>query len=408
MKRAAPALAIIMLVLLSVNAGPQFTCVFANFMGDYWPHQAISPKVTVITPTNRSTYTGNLNLIFSIEKPVEWEAYGFNFGEINSVGCQIDGNTSVILDKNILPSITGRTLTYSTILTGLSAGEHSLTAYANGTSEFMVDGGWDTSVVSGSSSTIYFSIRDPWSFLSMPEEYINYTITPVNGTMMAKIDGTYPIHLLRDSSYTPVVKSLLMIYPIPPDTINISVRFNETELVWSNYTETNPDMLHHTALGDWSMIQCTIQPSDFFVLEIHYEHPIEPVNGSYSFLYDLNITPYLSPLYPNSTAYFSIRTEFYCLDLKVLTVPSDNVRNPVDYTIKSESNLETITFNVTSEYSKPIPGDLVVVFRVLETFPTILVVASTASVAIICTGLLIYFKKRKSISKSSLTISNNN
>ena len=33
--------------------------------------------------------------------------------------------------------------------------------------------------------------------LSMPVEYINYTITSINGTLWAKIDGDYPIYLLK-------------------------------------------------------------------------------------------------------------------------------------------------------------------------------------------------------------------
>jgi hypothetical protein len=32
--------------------------------------------------------------------------------------------------------------------------------------------------------------------LAMLEEYINYTVTRGNGTLWAKIDGTYPIYLL--------------------------------------------------------------------------------------------------------------------------------------------------------------------------------------------------------------------
>jgi hypothetical protein len=82
-----------------------------------------------------------------------------------------------------------------------------------------------------------------------------------------------------------------MVYPTPSDTTNIHVKMNETELDWSNY----PHDTHHTAIGDRSMIYCVIAPvSDYFVLKIHYEHPVQLINGSYLFLYDLNIREYLS------------------------------------------------------------------------------------------------------------------
>ncbi len=37
------------------------------------------------------------------------------------------------------------------------------------------------------------------TFLSMPVEYINYTIASLNGTLWAKIDGDYPIYLLKQA-----------------------------------------------------------------------------------------------------------------------------------------------------------------------------------------------------------------
>jgi hypothetical protein len=33
----------------------------------------------------------------------------------------------------------------------------------------------------------------------MPEEQVNYTITKVNGTLWAKIDGTYPLRILTEA-----------------------------------------------------------------------------------------------------------------------------------------------------------------------------------------------------------------
>ena len=149
--------------------------------------------------------------------------------------------------------------------------------------------------------------------LKMPEEYINYTISRVNGSLWAKVDGTYPLTKfgiecqdqalsINDTWFTFTGDTLPMVYPTPPGTTNISMKMDETELEWSNYTQNFPDETHYTAIGDWPMISCTIYPVlDQFVLKIHYEHPIMLINGSYTFLYDLNISPYLSPWSNKST-----------------------------------------------------------------------------------------------------------
>jgi len=122
------------------------------------------------------------------------------------------------------------------------------------------------------------------STLAMPEEYVDYTITQAGGVLWAKIEGTYPI------LYTGSDESIPMVYPIPPGTTNILVTLDNIELDWNNFTEVYPDDFHHTAIGDWQMISTTIEPfSGYFVLRIHYEHPVQMINGSYVFLYDLNI-----------------------------------------------------------------------------------------------------------------------
>jgi hypothetical protein len=202
--------------------------------------------------------------------------------------------------------------------------------------------------------------------LAMPEEYINYTITHVNGTLWAKIDGTYPIYLLSESegdSQCVPLDELPMVYPTPPNTTNIHVKLNETELDWSNY----PYGTHHTGIGDWSMIYCVIKPvSDYFVLKIHYEHPVQVINGSYVFLYDLNISPYLSFQSPNSTAYFTIRMETSASNLQAFTTETDSVWNPINYTTSQEGTAEVIAIQIYSEWSKPLLGDLVITFSGVE------------------------------------------
>jgi hypothetical protein len=191
-----------------------------------------------------------------------------------------------------------------------------------------------------------------------------------------------------------------MVYPTPPGTTNIHVALNETELDWSNYTQAYPTALHHTAIGDWPMINCTINPvPDYFALKIHYEHPLAMINESYLFLYDLNIGPYLSPQSPNSTAYFNIRAEVGILDLKAYTTETDIAWNPISYATSYENTTQVVTIRIQSDYSKPLLGDLVITFNYDETpvFPswTTLVTASIASVTVIGVGLLVYFKKRK-------------
>jgi hypothetical protein len=202
--------------------------------------------------------------------------------------------------------------------------------------------------------------------IAMPEEYVNYTITCVNGTLWSKIDGTYPIYLLSESegdSQCVPPDELPMVYPTPPGTTNIHVKMNETELDWSNY----PYGTHHTAIGDWSMIYCVISPvSDYFVLKIHYEHPVQVINGSYLFLYDLNIREYLSDWSPNSTAYFTIRMETNASNLQAFTTETDSVWNPIDYTTSQEGAMEVIAIQIYSERSKPLLGDLAITFSGAE------------------------------------------
>jgi hypothetical protein len=208
--------------------------------------------------------------------------------------------------------------------------------------------------------------------LAMPEETVNYTITSINGTLWAKIDGTYPIHkifktgdtfTLDNTSYCIATDDLPMVYPTPPGTINIHVKLNETELNWSNFTENYPDALHHTAIGNWPMIYSDITPApEYFTLKIHYEHPLAKVNGSYLFLYDLNISPYLTPWSNNSTANFNIRMETASSNLHAFTTETDSIWNPINYTISKEGTTEIVSIRMYSEYSKPLAGDLVVMF----------------------------------------------
>jgi len=206
---------------------------------------------------------------------------------------------------------------------------------------------------------------DMATLLALPEEYINYTITSVKGTLWAKIDGTYPLRILTESDGVPscVIAELPMVYPTPPGTTNIHVKVDEKELDWSEWSHDT----HHTAIGDWSMIYCLIAPvPEQFVLKIHYEHPLEQVNGSSLFLYDLNISPYLSPWSPNSTAYFTIRLDANVSNLQAYTTETDNVWKPIDFTKSQEGATEVVAVQIYSAYDKPLLGDLVIMFSSAE------------------------------------------
>jgi hypothetical protein len=211
--------------------------------------------------------------------------------------------------------------------------------------------------------------------LTMPEEYIDYTVCQVNGSLWAKVDGTYPLNKVdvdcQDQSseaentwFTFEGDALPMVYPTPPGTTNISVKVDETELEWSNYTQTFPDAVHYTVIGDWPMIYCVIYPVlDQFTLKIHYEHPIMQNNGSYTFLYDLNISPYLSSWSNKSTAHFNIKFETDITDFQACTIATDGTTNQVEYTVTKDNAAETVSLQVVSEYSKPLPGDLLISFN---------------------------------------------
>lgn len=200
--------------------------------------------------------------------------------------------------------------------------------------------------------------------ITMPEEYLNYTITTINGSLWAKIDGTYPLHVLG------LFESLPLLYPTPPGTTNISIKMDETEISWSNFTEIYPEASHYTAIGNWAMINCTINPvPEYFTLKIHYEHPVTLINGSHTFLYDLNISPYLSEWSTKSTAYFTIHMETNYASLHVNAIATDGTLTPINCTATANGTAKTVTFQIVSEYAKPLLGDILVTFTTADAQP---------------------------------------
>lgn len=197
--------------------------------------------------------------------------------------------------------------------------------------------------------------------LSMPVEYVNYTITRVNGILWAKIDGTYPIYLQKQPDCT--FNNLPMVYPMPPATTNIHLWLGDKELSWLNYTDAYPNELHHTAIGDWWMIYSVLTDvSDSLVLKIHYEHPLQMVNSSYLFLYDLNISPYLSEQSNNSTCYFTVRMEVNATNVQAYTTATDTAWNRINFTTTKQGSMEIVSIPEYSQFGKVL-GDLVVEFN---------------------------------------------
>jgi hypothetical protein len=222
------------------------------------------------------------------------------------------------------------------------------------------------------SGNISFASANPdgsFPSLSMPIEHVNYTITTINGSLWAEIDGNYPISILEQSGCD-FEGDLPMIYPMPPRATDIHVYLGDQELSWTNYTQDYPDALHHTTIGDWGMIFCMLtNVSDSFLLKIHYEHPLQTFNGSYLFLYDLNINPYLSEHSSNSTCYYTINMEINATNIKAYTTATDTEWNPIQYTNTQEGTTRVISIVEHSEYNKPLPGDLVVEFLDADQVP---------------------------------------
>ncbi len=192
-----------------------------------------------------------------------------------------------------------------------------------------------------------------------------------------------------------------MVYPMPPQTTNISISLDGREMSWSNYTQSYPDALHHTAIGDWWMIYANLENiSDYFELRIHYEHPLEMVNGSYLFLYDLNISPYLSYAQSNnSTAYFCsiLDARLTLTSLNFYSTETDAKWNPVNFTLTKKGLTELVLVEMYSEYGKPLAGDLVIEFsqnRQVSEFP--LWTLTTISISVLL-GALFYRRKNYKI-----------
>jgi hypothetical protein len=237
--------------------------------------------------------------------------------------------------------------------------------------------------------------------LSMPIEHVNYTITSINGSLWAVIDGNYPITLLNQSDCA-FNGDLPMVYPMPPGSTDIHVTLGSRELSWSNYTQAYPDALHHSAIGDWWEIYSVLPGvSGSFLLKIHYEHPLEMVNDSYMFLYDLNISPYLSGQSENSTAGFTIHMETNATNIHTYTAPPDGAASqwkPINYTVTTEGTTKVVSVEMYSENpevsGKPLLGDLVVEFSVADQVPELPAWIIPVLAGSVLATLLVFVKRK--------------
>ncbi|MEJ2241402.1 MAG: hypothetical protein P8Y18_04590, partial [Candidatus Bathyarchaeota archaeon] len=304
-------------------------------------------------PTN-TTYNNN-SVLLKIKISTKFDGYYLKSSE-KRISYSLDGTENLPLEiTNYSYSNDTKTSTVeaSTELSDLTQGVHNLTVF--------VEYDYDVHIID-SQSSVSFSIDSPNSFplISMPEEYINYTITKSNGQFWAKVYGKYPIDIVNSSSQL----QFPMVYPTPPNTSNIHITLNDRELSWTNYTQIYPQELHYTAIGNWSMIQCILENvSESFLLEIQYEHPIQQIDGEYVFLYDININPYLSSWSNMSSANFYVRFQTDITELQINTITTNGEINPVNFEVTQESQTQGVSFQVVSEYFKPVPGDLIVSFK---------------------------------------------
>ncbi len=382
------ALALWFLLLFSLSAGTLIIAVVANPSSYVKLFDNI--VITVQSPQSKTYAETTIPLNFTVETNNEEQG---NTRYILNNQEPIDVETPVISSR----TETGRygdgysnnTFTYprytargSAVLNDLSDGVYNLTIQ-----RYFADYMKPDSVRIVNSTTVIFSVSA--QLFSMPEEQVNYNITQIGDSLWAKIDGIYPI------TYSGTETSIPMVYPTPPRTTNISVWMNNDELNWSRFTETNPEALHHTAIGEWSEILTVLDNvSDYFVLRIHYEHPLQIINGSYMFLYDLNIQEYLSAACNSSVAHFTVTMDMKYADFKVNSVdPATEVLKPIEYVTLSDGGA-MIKIDEVSEFGKTLPGDLLVSFSTAETSVSIAAVSVSVVAAVVAVAAVVYVKKR--------------
>jgi hypothetical protein len=199
----------------------------------------------------------------------------------------------------------------------------------------------------------------PYPVIMMPEEYINATISLVDGKLVAKVDGAYPF---SNFGYN----SVRMHYPVPKRATGIYAKMNETWLDWVNSSQTYP-----TVIGDWPMINWTLSPvPDYFTIETRYEHHIPMISGNDTFLYAMGTGRYIGTYSKQTIAYVNVRIEANHTNLNVYTIGLENdkwIWKPANYTTTEENSTEIITLKVVSNLFYPLVEDLLITFDTKKT-----------------------------------------
>jgi len=201
----------------------------------------------------------------------------------------------------------------------------------------------------------------PIPTLMMPEEYINVTIYPdEHGVVYAEVDGLYPFGNVAH-------EKVMMYYPIPCGSDEISVDINETiiPLIWRYSEETYP-----TVIGDFQMIEWMIAPVPInFEIRIHYRHPVLKYE-SYSFLYAMGTGRYLQSYAKETTAYVSININkeiaptWRSIDIDTIGYyEGEWFWYPADYTITQDDDAWLISLTKVSAPFHPLLEDLHVTIR---------------------------------------------
>ena len=378
------------------------------------------PLITVYSPLNNSVCSSTVPFSLHISKPLLPAPFDSTYNGLINIYIELDGRvvSSYYCNQYGGSGALGGAqaglpeFNYFSNLT-LAEGKHTINVDTVGMA-FAPSGAFNVE----SKSTVYFS-TDPnmpptstivptvntslpplppttVSTISMPIEYINYTVSTINGSLWATVDGTYPLHFSSDM----VGYQLSMEYPTPPGTTSdIKITADGQPVSWSNLTQTNPEFTHYTFLGRWPIIICTIQPnSPDLLLTIHYQHPIFQLNGSYAFLYDLNISPYLSDSSNGSIAYFNVHFEPETSNIHVYTVSGDSsvqrndTKTPLYFAANQDNGTQTLTFNVTSSLSKPVPGDELFLFNdstgQVPEFPSWIILTALMIIGVLTTAAI--------------------
>jgi hypothetical protein len=256
----------------------------------------------------------------------------------------------------------------------------------------------------------------------VPEMQVDANISRLNGIIYANVDSTYQtktVYKLGDIYNAPIKIAYDRIdayYPIPLNATNISIIMDDKELDW---TYRNRDFSHLFDI-DMPELNWTISPvPQEFSVTTHYEYPIPTTGttyahlGNYAFLFPLESRyglDAISAQYPgyswfawnnfgNPVAHFNIAVEPILTYIQVYSIDNRGALTPLNLTLSRDNKIAfDLPLAAWSSGPAPAPFGIVLVFNenqeTSEPFPTTLVIASLASVAVIGVGLLVYFRKR--------------